>query len=152
MGRLSGLGPDEMLALPELWLQRGSGEPVRVRVTSARPKKGDWILDLGLADREDAERHRGAVLLARRGDLPEPEPGEWYVADLVGVSVVTEGGEELGTLEEVLTLPANDVAVIRGGKGEILVPLLPHVVMELDGQAGRMTVRLPKGLLDEEES
>jgi len=152
MGRLSGLGPDELLAIEELWLQRGKEDPVRVRVLGARPKKGDWILDLGLTDRHDAERHRGAVLLARRSDLPEPAPGEWYVADLVGTVVVTEDGEELGTLEEVLTLPANDVAVVRGERGEILVPLLEHVVRELDGEAGRMTVRLPKGLLEAEES
>lgn len=148
-GRLSGVTPDELMALPDLRLRSRGGEPVPVRVESARPKKGVWILAIsGIRDRTAAEGQSGGVLLARRQDLPEPDAGEWYVADLVGLSVETEGGEELGNLEEVLQLPANDVMIVRGERGEILVPVLEEVIREVDQEAGRMIVRLPVGLLD----
>lgn len=150
MGRLFGVTPEELLALPRLRLRHGSAVDRPVEIASARPKKGDWILRLGFRDRTEAERHRGATLLAPRADLPEPEPGEWYVADLVGLAVWTDDGEELGELTEVLTLPANDVAVVRGKRGEVLVPLLDHVVVELDAEQGRLTVALPPGLLEAE--
>jgi len=150
MGRLSGVTPEELMALPRLWLRLGSAAERPVRITSARPKKGDWILQLGLRDRNEAERHRGGELVAPREDLPEPDPGQWYVADLVGLAVRTDTGEELGLLVEVLTLPANDVAVVRGKRGEVLVPLLDHVVVQVDAEAGVMTVALPAGLLEEE--
>jgi 16S rRNA processing protein RimM len=150
MGRLSGVSPEELMALPRIWLRHGDAADRPVKVTSARPKKGDWILQIGLRDRTDAERYRGATIVAPRADLPEPEPGEWYVADLVGLAVRTESGEELGRLIEVLTLPANDVAVVHGKRGEVLVPLLDHVIVELDMEAGALTVALPPGLLEED--
>jgi 16S rRNA processing protein RimM len=149
MGRLSGVTPEELLALPRLRLRHPPAVDRPVKITSARPKKGDWILQIGLRDRTEAERHRGAEVLAPREDLPEPDPGEWYIADLVGLSVWTDSGEELGELIEVLTLPANDVGVVRGKRGEVLVPLLDHVVVELDVDGGRLTVALPPGLLEE---
>ncbi|GJM43821.1 MAG: ribosome maturation factor RimM [Gemmatimonadota bacterium] len=149
MGRLVGVEPEVLRNLEPLWLRLEGSETIPVQVVSIRPKKKSWILAIGLADRTEAERHRGAELVARRSDLPEPDPGEWYVADLVGLSVITEGGEELGNLDEVLQLPANDVAVVTGARGEVLVPLLEHVVMDVDQEARRMTVRLPVGLLDE---
>ena len=150
MARLSGVEPDELMDLGSLWLRHGEADLRPVQVASVRPKKKSWILDVGFADRNEAERHRGAELLASRHELPEPDDGEWYIADLVGLSVITEGGEELGNLEEVLQLPANDVAVVQGARGEVLVPLLDHVVVDVDADAGTLTVRLPAGLLDEE--
>ncbi|MBZ0267095.1 ribosome maturation factor RimM [bacterium] len=150
MGRLSGVTPEELMALPRLRLRHGSAVDRPVKIASARPKKGDWILEIGLRDRTEAERYRGAEILAPRKDLPEPDPGEWYIADLVGLAVRTDAGEELGELVEVLTLPANDVAVVRGKRGEVLVPLLDHVIVELDPEAGIMTVALPAGLLEED--
>jgi 16S rRNA processing protein RimM len=121
-----------------------------VRIRALRPKQGGWILALeGLTDRTAAEELRGAVLLAPRVDLPEPDADEWYVPDLVGLVVATEDGRELGRLEEILKLPAHDVYVVRGSGGEILLPAIADVVLGVDVAAGRMTVHLLPGLADE---
>ncbi len=150
--RLSGLTPQELVDLGNLRLRHADGRLESVRVRRVRPKKATWILELDRSgSRNEAEALRGAEILARRSDLPEPDDGEWYVADLVGLSVVTGSGEDLGTLEEVLQLPANDVIVVRGPRGEILVPVLDHVILSVDPEEGRMVVELPAGLLDEEE-
>ena len=146
--RFVGVEPEELRTVP-LRLRRVGGETKPVRITSVRPKGPGWILGIeGVVDRDEAEALRGAVLLARREDLPELGPGEWYIADLVGLAVIDENGEDLGVLEEVMQLPANDVFVVRGSGGEVLVPVLDHVVVDVDWAARRMRVQLPAGLLD----
>jgi 16S rRNA processing protein RimM len=70
------------------------------------------------------------------------------VHDLIGMVVATDAGEPLGTLEEVLFTAANEVYVIAGPSGEILIPALRSVVLDVNLAERRMTVRLPEGLLD----
>lgn len=148
--RLAGLEPAELAGLRRLALRTAAGEERPVRIRRLRPKQGGWIVALeGLTDRGAAEELRGAVLLAPREDLPEPGADEWYVSDLVGLTVTTDDGRELGRLEEVLKLPAHDVYVVRGSWGEILLPAIADVVIAVDGEARRMTVHLLPGLADE---
>ena len=71
------------------------------------------------------------------------------MADLVGLEVETDTGENLGRLEEVLLLPANDVVVVRGPRGEVLLPVLPDVIVRVETEAGRMVVRVPPGLIED---
>lgn len=149
--RLDGVGPDELRSLAGLSLLRPDGEETAAGVIGARPKGRGWILGIrGIEDRDEAAAWRGSLLIAPRASLPEPEDGEWYVADLVGLAVVTDRGESLGTLDEVLHLPANDVFVVRGGRGEILLPVTDEVVREVDREAGRVTVHLLPGLVEGE--
>lgn len=109
-----------------------------------------WILAIDvLSDRESAEAYRNSVLLALREDLPQPQDDEWYVQDLLGLPVVTEEGEALGILEEVLKMPANDVLVVRGNGREILLPMIDDVVREVDLEQRRIVARLLPGILEE---
>jgi 16S rRNA processing protein RimM len=144
------LTPEELMALPQIKMRRIDGSESAVHVRGARMKPAGIILSIEeLRDRTDAEDARGASLVALREHLPVLEPGEWYLADLVGCEVVTEDGERLGSLEEVLHLPANDVYVVRGGKRELLVPATDEVVRNVDLKSKRMTIRLLPGLADE---
>ena len=146
--RLADVDGEDLVGI-ELWLQPAKGPATPVRLVRARPASSAWILTLdGVHDRNGAERLRGATLLAAREDLPETAPGEWYVVDLVGLRVVDAELGELGRLEEVLKLPANDVFVVRGERGEVLVPVLEDVILDTDEAAGVMHVRVPAGLLD----
>jgi len=149
-GRLFGVTPEELLGIEGLTLRDPAGRERPVRVESIRPRKLGWVLALdAVADRTAAEAHRGSELLARRADLPPPAEGEWLVADLVGLEVETDTGENLGRLEEVLLLPANDVVVVRGPRGEVLLPVLPDVIVRVETEAGRMVVRVPPGLIED---
>ena len=151
MARLSGIHVDEFVAIGRFTLRRRDGSEGPIDVESARPKKDGWILSLGaVRDRDDADGLRGAVLLADRSELPEPDENEWFVADLVGMTVTTDDGETLGEIADVLVLPANDVLVVRGPRGEILLPVTDEVVKEVDVAAARMRVHVLPGLLDEE--
>jgi len=149
-GRLFGVTPEELLGIEELTLRDPEGRERSVRIEGIRPRKLGCVLALdAVADRNAAEVHRGSEWLARRADLPPPEEGEWLVADLVGLEVETDTGENLGRLEEVFLLPANDVVVVRGPRGEVLLPVLPDVILRVDTEAGRMVVRVPPGLIED---
>jgi 16S rRNA processing protein RimM len=148
--RLDGVGPEELTELRGLRLLRPDGLEIAVRVLRVRPKTPDWILQVReIASREEAAAWNGAVVIAPRESLPEADEGEWYDADLVGMDVVTDRGEILGRLKEVMHLPANDVFVVRGTR-EILLPVTEEVVREVDRDAGRVTVHLLPGLVEEE--
>lgn len=85
------------------------------------------------------------ILLSERRKLP---PGRYYYDELEGLSVETIDGEQLGVITTVLTPGANDVYVVKGTRGEILIPALKHVVKQVDLTEHKMLVELPEGLLE----
>jgi 16S rRNA processing protein RimM len=98
-------------------------------------------------DRTAAEALHGQVLLAPAED-GGPAEG-WWIHQVVGVELVTEGGRALGRIGEVLENPANDVWVTDQGA---MVPAVREIVLEVDLAAGRAVIRDLPGLLDEEEA
>ncbi len=102
----------------------------------------------GCNSRTEAERLRDwEVQIPTEEAMPLP-PGRYYTYQIEGLAVYTEDGEHLGMVDEVLFTGGNAVYVIRGPRGEVLIPVLKDVVLEVNEEAGRMVVRLPPGLLD----
>jgi 16S rRNA processing protein RimM len=87
--------------------------------------------------RLDRQVPRGAELEVDRALLPDPEPGSYYVTDLVGLEVEEEGGERLGRVAEVTPGVANDVLALESG---LLLPLVDTCVLEVDIAEGRILV------------
>jgi 16S rRNA processing protein RimM len=98
-----------------------------------------------LVVRLDRDVRRGAVLEVPASELPEPEAGEYYVFQLVGLAVEEEGGRALGVVADVENGPANDALVLDSG---LLLPLVEACVLELDVDAGRIVVA--RGFADAE--
>ena len=89
----------------------------------------------------------GQWLVAPPDPVPDLPPGEYYHYQLVGLTVVTDQGEDLGTLREVLVTGSNDVYVVQSEAGdEILLPAVSQVIKQVDLSAGRMLVHLIDGL------
>ncbi len=122
----------------------------RNRLQSARPHRGALLIKLeGCDDRNAAELLRGALIHVALEDAVPLEEGEYYHFQVLGVQVETEAGEPLGEVVEVLSTPgANDVYVVHGPRGEVLLPAIRDVVLELDVEAKRMVVHLMPGLVD----
>jgi 16S rRNA processing protein RimM len=106
------------------------GEPAKV-VASKRAGQGRLVVKL------DRRVERGTALEVPRTALPEPEAGEWYVFQLVGLEVEEDGGRQLGRVADVEPWPANDVLVLEGGA---MLPLVDACVLEVDLDAGRILV------------
>jgi 16S rRNA processing protein RimM len=90
----------------------------------------------------------GRELYVERDQLPELPEGEYYWRDLVGLRVVTDQGETLGTLTEIIATGSNDVYVVQGREREYLIPALEEVVLEVNLDDGVMKVSPPEGLFD----
>lgn len=104
----------------------------------------------GVADRAAAEALRDTLLVVDSDDLPElDDPDEFYDHQLVGLRVELPDGSELGTVEDVLHAPAEDLVVVRRPDGsEALVPFVSAIVPTVDVPGGRVVVDPPEGLLD----
>ncbi|NOX61314.1 MAG: 16S rRNA processing protein RimM [Chloroflexi bacterium] len=128
----------------ELWVE---GESRSSQVVSARPHKQFLLVKLDrFSTRTDVEPLRNRHLLIpreRAASLPE---GEYYSDELEGLRVITTQGRELGVIQEVLWTGANEVYVVMGEFGEILIPAIADVVKEVDIELGRMLVSLIPGL------
>ena len=97
------------------------------------------------AVREEAQRLTGRLLTVARADASPLDEGEYYVFDIVGLTVYDEADNELGTVENVIRTGSNDVYAVRAEDGsEILIPALRTAVLAIDVPGGRMTVRLPE--------
>ena len=86
-----------------------------------------------LAIKLDRGVERGAELAVRRSDLPELDPGSFYVADLVGLEVVVRGRGRLGVVRDVVPGVVNDNLELDTGA---LVPLVEDAIAEIDREAG----------------
>ena len=101
----------------------------------------------GCDDRNAADELRGMLVQIPVEAAVPLEEGEYYHFQLIGVRVEMESGEWLGQVVEVLATGANDVYVVRGPWGEVLLPAVDDVVLELDLELRRMVVRLLPGTL-----
>ena len=121
----------------------------RIAKSRSRGRQGSEELIIwfrGLRDRGQAQRLTGFWLCVAQSEVPSAEEGEYFHYQLIGLKVRTVDGEDLGELAEILETGSNDVYVVAGVDGEILVPALSHVVRQIDIDAGLMVVDLPEGL------
>lgn len=101
----------------------------------------------GIDDINDIEKYKGAQLLVRREDAVELKDDEYYIADLLGMEVLTDGGER-GTLKNVIETGANEVYVVEFETlGEVLIPAIHDCILDVDVEAGSMKVHLLEGLV-----
>ncbi|GHD40148.1 ribosome maturation factor RimM [Thalassobaculum fulvum] len=139
--------PDDVAAYGPVEDERGSR---RFTLAVAGHHKETVIVRVeGIADRDAAEALRGTRLYVDRSALPEPEDGEFYHADLIGLRVVTVGGEELGRVTALYDFGAGDLVEFAGADGKSrMLPFTEAAVPEVDIAGGRIVVQPPEGLLE----
>jgi 16S rRNA processing protein RimM len=125
-------------------------------VAATRWHSGRLIVTFeGVRDRTAAEDLRGTVLVLDSAQIPAPaDPDEFYDHQLIGLGVVTAGGERVGEVTDVLH-HGQDLLVVRrgpGAAGEALVPFVSAIVTAVDVPSGRLVIDPPPGLLDPDEA
>lgn len=93
----------------------------------------------GVADREQAAALQGLRIAVSRDEFPQPQAGEFYWADLIGLMVVNTAGVTLGTVSRVFETGANDVLVVAGDR-ERLLPFVAPVIRQVDINRGVIAV------------
>lgn len=96
----------------------------------------------------DIEKYKSAKLYVTRDKAVKLKKDEYFIADLIGLDVVTDEGEQFGKMKDVLTTGANDVYVVERGNGtEVLLPAIRECVKNIDMEKRQITVHIMDGLL-----
>lgn len=123
----------------------------KLHIASARPHKNIILVTAEeVTSIEMAEALRGQKVAVYREDMPELPEGRYYVGDLIGLPVLDEAGNRIGTFKDVLPTGSKDVYVIAPPEGkDILVAAIPENILDIDLPGKRIVVRLPQW--DDEE-
>lgn len=139
--------PSRYKKLKEVTADTGKKQ-VTLKITQTRFFKQMVIVKFeGIDTIEEAEQYKGAKLYVDRRHAVRLAEDEYFLADLEGLLVTTEEGEELGVIADILQTGANDVYVIRQEeKKDLLIPAIKDCIRKVDIEHGTMTVHLLPGL------
>lgn len=133
-----------------LWLDPRTREPRALEVKALRPVKDGFLLTLAeIADRTEAEKWNGRCLLVPVEELSEPDDGEVFAHELIGMQLVDAAtGAPIGEVVEFYELPQGLLLEFRGPKGLASLPFVDEFVEEVDRDGRSIRVRLPDGLFE----
>jgi 16S rRNA processing protein RimM len=110
--------------------------------------KGMLVHFDGITNPEDAGLYRNTWVYVTAASRPKLPDGEYYHHQLIGLKVMDEKGTLLGTLVDILETGANDVYIVRDESGgELLLPAIPEVILDVQLSDGQMHVHLLEGLI-----
>lgn len=140
--------PARFKKLKQVVLDTGK-EKIDLEIAGVRFFKNLVIVKFkGIDNINDVEKYRQKSLYVTRENAVKLKKNEYFIADLIGLQVISDEEENLGTLTDVLQTGANDVYVIGEGAEEILLPAIKDCVKEVNLEEGRMVVHLLPGLRD----
>lgn len=140
--------PERFRDLKEVLLDTGK-EWLELEVSTVRFFKNLVIVKFKEFDSiNKIEQYKGKDLYVSRENAIPLEEGEYYLADIIGATVVTEDGAVFGELKDVLETGANLVYVVLHEGKEVLLPVIPDCVKNVDVEQKKVTVHIMKGLLD----
>jgi 16S rRNA processing protein RimM len=133
----------------KVYLKREDGECLEFTFHSLQPIKSNCILKLEeLTSLNEAEKYRGAEILVRKDTLPPRGDDEYFWFELLGLDVFSENGESLGPVVDIISTGGHDTYVVKGEKGEVLIPGTHETVKKIDLERRKMTISPIEGLLD----
>lgn len=139
--------PERFRQLKKVLIDSGTGkQPLNVQYVKLF-KRSVIIKFEGIDDIDGVEKYRGKSLWVAREDAVKLKKDEYYVADLIGMKVVSDTGEE-GVLKDVMETGANAVYAVDFEKyGEVLIPAIRRCILDVDVEACMMKVHLLDGLV-----
>lgn len=141
--------PNRFKKLKKVMLHTQRGENLELDVQSAKFFKKFVIVKFKQFNTiEEVEKFRGCELTIDRKDALKLAPGEFYVADMIGLDIVDEEGNKLGVLTDVLQTGANDVyEMTRDGDDKVYIPAIKDCVKEINMKEKRIVIHVMEGLL-----
>jgi 16S rRNA processing protein RimM len=123
-------------------------ERVRTELKTKKLKEVVLLKLKGVESPEEAKKLVGSFLEIEKENVITLPEGRYFIFDIIGLKVITTEEKELGTVKEVISLPANDVYVVQGEKKEYDIPALKEVVKKIDLERKLMIIEPKEGLLD----
>lgn len=131
--------PSRFSGLARVFFKDGADAftPEKVKVSRVDPD-AVYLTVKGYADRTAAEKLRGKLLYVDRASAAKLPEGAEFICDLIGCVATDDSGRLIGTLTDVMQPGAGDVYAFQGPMGEVLVPALKSVFLEVDVKNKRM--------------
>jgi 16S rRNA processing protein RimM len=145
-----GDAPENFCALKEIHLGNNPDHLSHHRVLHIQASRGLFILTLEGFTLLKAQSAVGQPVWVDREQFPPLGEEEYYWEDLIGLPVLTEEGEDLGTVYNLLRTGSNDVLICQKDQSEVLIPFLEDIVLDVDLKRGSIIVRLVDGLTPEQ--
>ena len=133
-----------------LFISPEDGTQLKVKIVSSREQKTVFVVKLeGFDNINQVEKYKGWDVKVPKEEAVEAEDNAYYFHEIIGCTVTTDEGEELGVITDILTPGANDVWVVKrkGGK-ELLIPFIEDIVKEVDIAEKTVKIEVMEGLLD----
>lgn len=138
--------PDVFEMIEHIYLKSGD----ILTVKGIKYQKNNIIVKFSeISDIDDALKFKGQVISADRSELGELPDGVYYIADIIGMKVISDVGEDLGEVSDVIQTGANDIyEVKREGKKSLLLPVIDDVILGVDTEKRIITAHLLEGLAE----
>jgi len=127
-------------------------EAMQIRMIKCRQHREGLLMTFeGFTSPEEVGQFRNQIVYVKSVDRPPLEDGEYYHHQLIGLHVVSEAGETIGTVTEILETGASDILVVIPNSGpEVLIPVASAFIHEIDLNKREITVHLIPGMQGEE--
>ena len=133
--------PPENLLSYTPWQLRSRTGSLPLEMVQGKPHGKGLVVKLeGIDDRDQADELKGVEVVVDRDQLPEPETGHYYWADLEGLRVETNDGKLLGNVDHMLEAGASDVMVVCGDQRHLIPFVADDIVLNVDLQKGCIQV------------
>lgn len=136
--------PERFSPSSKVYLNR---QPTTIKSTIWHKDKAIISLD-GISSVAEAKKLRGQSIEIHRSQLKTLPRGRYYHFQLIGLEVGTTRGEHLGSITRIITTAGNDIYVVNGARGEILIPAVEDVVKSVDLDKGCLVIEAIEGLLN----
>lgn len=143
--------PERIPELKHVYLGENPDDarPSRYEIESVRFHQEIALITFkNIHDRDEADRLRGMSVMVALADAVPLAEGEVYLFELIGMRVVTEDGEDLGAVADIIEAGPNDIYVVSSEKhGEFTIPDVPQFIIRIEKANRQLVVRLMEGLL-----
>ena len=136
--------------LKHVYATDARGRETRLEIRDVRYSRNMVICGFeGITTPEEMQKLKGRDLMIDRCDAVPLEEGEYFISDLIGLSVINEDGTELGEVTDMLPTGANQVMEVRLNEGRtVLFPYIKDCILEVCLDEGYIRVHVMKGLLE----
>lgn len=141
--------PRRFSKLKSVWIGEREESAEKLTIESSRIQGITVVLKFHEIDsRTAADILQGRYVFISAKDVIVPPKGSFFIDDVIGMTVVSEEGEPVGTVKDILQTPANDVWVVQNGTKEVLLPAVKEVIKTVDLKRKEVVIHVMEGLLD----
>ena len=133
----------------KIWVASENGEfSIQIIESFKISEKKSWIKFEGCQNREDIDNLTGMFFLIPRTDFAPLNENEFYLVDIIGSTVLDEDRKIIGSVVDMMSLPAQNIVVVQTNAGEVLIPYVDAHVLFFDDKENNLIVKNIEGLLN----